>query len=95
MPAKITSKGQITIPKWVRDLLDLKPGTRVEFIFDAGQIRLSAVKGSVAESMAGAFKAYAVKRNPLREQAMMESVRREVADAAATKGLPRRHKRTS
>ena len=29
--AKITSKGQITIPKSVRDHLDLKPGDRIEF----------------------------------------------------------------
>jgi antitoxin PrlF len=34
--ATITSKGQITIPKEVRDKLRLKAGHRVEFYFDPG-----------------------------------------------------------
>lgn len=28
---KVTSKGQVTIPKSVRDLLDLRPGASVQF----------------------------------------------------------------
>lgn len=31
MSATVTSKGQVTIPKPVRDLLGIAPGTRVEF----------------------------------------------------------------
>ncbi len=31
-PAKITSKGQITVPKVVRDRLNLKTGDSVEFV---------------------------------------------------------------
>jgi antitoxin PrlF len=30
---KITSKGQVTIPKRIRDYLGLKPGSEVEFAF--------------------------------------------------------------
>lgn len=44
MTSTITSKGQITIPKEVRDKLGLKPGTQVRFIIDeAGQVALSPV----------------------------------------------------
>ena len=32
LEAKITSKGQITIPKSIRDLLDLKEGSKIIFI---------------------------------------------------------------
>lgn len=31
MSIAVTSKGQVTIPKPIRDLLDLHPGSRVEF----------------------------------------------------------------
>ena len=34
--SKITSKGQVTIPKEIRDELGLFPGTEVEFVRDTG-----------------------------------------------------------
>jgi len=46
--ATLTSKGQITIPKQVRDLLHLKNGDRVEFIVDeARDCRMVPVTASV------------------------------------------------
>ena len=42
MSAAVTSKGQVTIPKPVRDLLGIEAGTRVEFRRnDKGEIVLS------------------------------------------------------
>lgn len=38
--AKVTSKGQITIPKHVRDRLGLDPGDEVEFIEEDGTFRI-------------------------------------------------------
>jgi antitoxin PrlF len=34
MPATVTSKGQVTIPKPIRDRLGIKPGTKVAFSLD-------------------------------------------------------------
>ena len=36
MPTTLTSKGQVTIPKRIRDALALHPGTAVEFSVNAG-----------------------------------------------------------
>jgi AbrB family looped-hinge helix DNA binding protein len=38
--AKLTSKGQITIPKEVREKLGLAPGDRLEFIEEGGRFVL-------------------------------------------------------
>jgi antitoxin PrlF len=32
MPTTVTAKGQVTIPKAVRDLLGIKPGSKVSFV---------------------------------------------------------------
>jgi AbrB family looped-hinge helix DNA binding protein len=37
---KITSKGQVTIPKELRDEFGLLPGTEVEFVPDEEEIRV-------------------------------------------------------
>jgi antitoxin PrlF len=38
--SKITSKGQVTIPKGIRDELGLLPGTEVEFVSGEGEVRV-------------------------------------------------------
>lgn len=41
MPTTITIKGQVTIPKRIRDALDLTPGSAVDFcVNDAGEVVL-------------------------------------------------------
>ena len=50
MNAAVTSKGQVTIPKPVRDLLGIEAGTRVEFRRnDQGEIVLSRADGARAQ----------------------------------------------
>lgn len=53
--AKVTSKGQITIPAEIRAALSVVPGDRVSFLVEDGVIRVT--KGvSYAERTAGMFK---------------------------------------
>jgi AbrB family looped-hinge helix DNA binding protein len=42
---RITSKGQVTIPKGIRDSLGMLPGTEVEFVKEGGEIRMRKLKG--------------------------------------------------
>ena len=36
MHATVTSKGQVTIPKPIRDRLHLEPGDKIDFVLDEG-----------------------------------------------------------
>lgn len=42
---RITSKGQVTIPKGLRDELGFLPGTEVEFFEDGNEIRIRKIPG--------------------------------------------------
>jgi AbrB family looped-hinge helix DNA binding protein len=42
---RITSKGQVTIPKELRDELGFLPGTEVEFFEDGSEIRIRKIPG--------------------------------------------------
>ncbi len=44
MAVSVTSKGQVTIPKRVREALGITPGSKVEFDVAAGGARLKLVK---------------------------------------------------
>lgn len=51
MATKVTRKGQVTIPKPVRDRLKLRPGTAVEFsMAEDGRIVLSRADGRMPPS---------------------------------------------
>ena len=43
MPTTVTSKGQVTIPKPVRDYLGLEPGSAVEFELIEGRVIIAKV----------------------------------------------------
>lgn len=49
MHATVTSKGQVTIPKPIRDRLHLEPGDKIDFIVDeTGDVRVTPVTVPVA-----------------------------------------------
>ncbi len=51
----LTQKGQTTIPKDIRDFLDLHSNEQIVYVRDAGRVYIQAVKGNILDA-AGAFK---------------------------------------
>jgi AbrB family looped-hinge helix DNA binding protein len=53
--ATVTSKGQITVPKAIRDLLRLHAGDRVDFVVQDDGNRTPVIKGSIRTSSSATF----------------------------------------
>ena len=71
--ATLTSKGQVTIPKAVREQLDLKVGDRIDFVVnDAGEAVIRLVSRST-EEVQGMLSHRA--RTPITVEQMDEAVR--------------------
>ena len=47
--ATLTSKGQVTIPKIVREKLNLKTGDKIDFRLDEGVVKLIPLSKTVSE----------------------------------------------
>jgi AbrB family looped-hinge helix DNA binding protein len=95
MASALSSKGQVTIPKRVRDSLGLKPGMQVQFTVVQGYAILEPLPRQGAEELAGALRKYAVALRGKSHRRVLEEARREVAHDAETEGLPARRKRSS
>lgn len=62
MPTTVTTKGQVTIPKPVRDLLGLVPGSKVDFRRNAdGEVVLKSAEKTTATSKFAKFRGHAGK----------------------------------
>ena len=78
--ATLTSKGQITVPKDVRERLDLKSGDRIVFEFEGDSVRLRVEKGRTLEEFRGSLPANReymgkeAERRAAREHAVRESL---------------------
>lgn len=45
---RVTSKGQVTIPKGIRDRLGIMPGSEVDFVSTVDGVRLVAIDGNIS-----------------------------------------------
>ncbi|MHA7154749.1 AbrB/MazE/SpoVT family DNA-binding domain-containing protein [Arthrobacter sp. TMN-50] len=76
--AKVTSKGQVTIPLEVRQKLALEPGSRVDFVLTAeGKLMIEPVESSV-RSLEGIF--HEAGRDPVSLDEMDRSIAAEASE---------------
>jgi AbrB family looped-hinge helix DNA binding protein len=72
--ATVTSKGQITLPKKVREALRVQAGDQVDFVLEAeGEVRVRAARSEVGD-LKGLLKRPG--RKPVSLQAMEEAIAR-------------------
>lgn len=82
--AVITTKGQMTLPKTIRDSLALKPADRVVLIMEGNHAILYPLRGTILDA-AASVKSPAGKK-PLDFRAVRGEVQRRIAKRAVTRG---------
>ncbi|HLC40641.1 MAG TPA: AbrB/MazE/SpoVT family DNA-binding domain-containing protein [Methylomirabilota bacterium] len=81
MNTTVSSKGQITLPKFVREALGLKAGSTVSLKLEEGEVRVRPAPAGTARRLAGSLRRYA---KPGTSESIRAHVKREIARAAAT-----------
>lgn len=74
--ATLTSKGQLTVPKEVRDQLDIKPGDRLLFEPEGDSVRLRVERRTTLEELEGSLPA---RKDYPGKEAEREAARRYLA----------------
>lgn len=85
MKTTVSAKGQISLPRFLRDALGLKAGSTVTLELGTGEVRLRPAREGVAKRLAGSLRHYA---KPGSAKSVRAHVKRKVARAAATEGTP-------
>ena len=85
MYAKLSKKGQVTIPKAIREKLMIDNEGGVLFLVEDDEVKLKGVPGGELDKLAGSLKKYAKKYVPL--ETVREKIKEKIADAAAREGL--------
>ena len=73
--AKVTTKGQITIPKSIRDLLDLKEGSKIIFIQNGKDIIIKNSAMLALEKIQNAFDGEAERLDLETEEDVIEMIK--------------------
>jgi len=73
--ATMTSKGQVTVPIEIRDSLDLKPGTRIEFVEGSGRAVHLLIHGGSVTRLRGIAP-------PLGRAVSVQEIKRSASDEA-------------
>jgi len=78
----VSSEGNVKLPKKVREILQVKPGARINFHLERDEVRMRADGAECVRQLSGSLRKYAQagSRNP------RSAVKETVARAAAQEG---------
>jgi AbrB family looped-hinge helix DNA binding protein len=85
MYARLSKKGQITIPKAIREKLKIDREGGVLFLVEDDEVKLKGIPGGHIDDLAGSLKKYAKTYVPLDK--VRTKIKGKIADAAAREGL--------
>jgi antitoxin PrlF len=80
LTCRISSKGQITLPRRIRRLLEVQPGEQVVFVVKNNNVVLQPLGPASAKALAGSLSRY---QRPGSSTRVRAEVQKEVARAAA------------
>ena len=85
MYARLSKKGQVTIPKAIREKLNIDGEGGVLFLVEDDEVKLKGIPGGEIDKLAGSLKKYAKTYVPLEN--VRTRIKGKIADAAAREGL--------
>ena len=85
MYARISKKGQVTIPKAIREKLEIQNEGAVLFLVEDNEVKLKGVPGAHADQLSGSLKKYAKGYVPLDK--IRKKIKGKIADEIAREGL--------
>ena len=85
MYARLSKKGQVTIPKAIREKLKIDSEGGVLFLVEDDEVKLRGIPGGEIDKLAGSLKKYAKTYVPLEK--IRTRIKGKIADAAAREGL--------
>ena len=85
MYSKISKKGQVTIPKPIREKLNIENEGGLLFLVEDNEVKLKGVPGVHANRLAGSLKKYAREYAPLNK--IRKKIKGKIADEIAAEGI--------
>ena len=85
MYAKMSKKGQITIPKAIREKLKIGNEGAVLFLVEDEEVKIKGIPGGLADQLAGSLKKYSKEYVPLDKKT--KKIKGKIADGIAREGL--------
>ncbi len=85
MYSKISKKGQVTIPKPIREKLNIENEGGLLFLVEDNEVKLKGVPNVQANRLAGSLKKYAKEYAPLNK--IRKKIKGKIADEIATESI--------